>query len=79
MATNKPAAVATKASPIGPATAAMLIWPELEILIKAWYMPQTVPNKPMKGAVAPIDAKVVRPLSNGRKALVMALRMWRTM
>ena len=31
--------------------------------VSAWYTPQTVPNKPTNGAVAPTVAKAVKPLS----------------
>ena len=44
------------ASPTGPAIRAMVMPLPSAMPPSAWKMPHTVPNRPMKGAVAPVDA-----------------------
>jgi hypothetical protein len=55
-AATRPIAVASNASAIPGATTARFVVCDFEMPIKAFMMPQTVPNKPTKGAVAPIVA-----------------------
>ena len=57
MAANRPRAVANNASAIPGATIAKLVFLEMAIDWNEFIIPQTVPNKPMKGAVDPIVAK----------------------
>ena len=57
MAAASPTAVATSASAMPGATASMEPPPEAKPE-KASMMPQTVPNKPMKGATEPMVASV---------------------
>ena len=59
IAAKRPNAVANKASAIPGATIAKLVFLEMAIDWKEFIIPQTVPNKPMKGAVAPTVAKKV--------------------
>src|SRR6266568_3856767 len=54
MATAMPPAVVTRASEMPAATTLKPPWPETPIWWKACMMPTTVPNRPMKGAVAPM-------------------------
>ena len=51
------------ASPTGPATRSSVPAPLMPIATSAWYTPQTVPNRPTKGAVAPTVASTARPFS----------------
>jgi len=62
MATSRPKAVVTRASEIPPATAPIpeVFW--VAICWKALRIPTTVPNRPTKGAVAPMVARTARPL-----------------
>ena len=60
MAANKPNAVAKSASAIPGATIAKLVFLEIAIDWKEFIIPQTVPNKPMKGAVEPTVARKVK-------------------
>ena len=57
IAANKPSAVANSASAIPGATIAKLVFLEMAMDWKEFIMPQTVPNKPIKGAVDPIVAR----------------------
>ena len=60
MAANKPKAVAKRASAIPGATIAKLVFLDIAIDWKEFIIPQTVPNKPIKGAVDPTVAKNVK-------------------
>ena len=60
IADNKPRAVAKRGSAIPGATIAKLVFLEIAIDWKEFIIPQTVPNKPMKGAVDPTVAKKVK-------------------
>ena len=57
IAANKPNAVANKASAIPGATIARLVFLEIAIDWNEFIIPQTVPNKPIKGAVEPTVAR----------------------
>ncbi|SSS48595.1 Uncharacterised protein [Acinetobacter baumannii] len=70
--------VATSASPIGPATTSILALPECAMACKAWIIPKTVPNSPMKGALLPIDASKAEPFSSWRRSDKICLRKWRS-
>ena len=59
MAANKPSAVAKRASAIPGATIAKLVFLDIAIDWNEFIIPQTVPNNPMKGAVAPTVARKV--------------------
>ena len=59
IAANNPKAVANKASAIPGATIAKLVFLEIAIDWKEFIIPQTVPNKPINGAVEPTVAKKV--------------------
>ena len=61
MAAKSPSPVASKASAIPGATTAKLVFCCSAISIKAFIIPHTVPNKPIKGAVDPIVARIVNP------------------
>ena len=61
MAATSPNAVASKASAMPGATTARLVVWDLEIPMNAFMMPQTVPNRPTNGAVAPIVASMPMP------------------
>ncbi|MNL25124.1 hypothetical protein D3C87_1465950 [compost metagenome] len=63
MAATRPMAVANNASAIGPATTARLVSDEAAILVKAFMMPHTVPNRPMKGPADPTVARKLRRFS----------------
>ena len=58
MAAASPSAVASRASAIPGATTARLVVCSLEMPMKLFMIPQTVPNRPTKGAVAPIVARI---------------------
>ena len=60
MAASKPKAVAKRASAIPGATIAKLVFLEMAIDWKEFIIPQTVPNKPINGAVEPTVAKKVK-------------------
>ena len=77
MATAKPAAVMTKASPTGPATRSKVICPASAMPLKALKMPQTVPNRPTKGEMAPTVANSNWPQCNRLTVLCMLLRKTR--
>ena len=62
IAANKPRAVAKRASAIPGATTAKLVLLLIAMDWKALTIPQTVPNKPIKGAVDPTVARKVYPL-----------------
>ena len=64
MAANKPSAVANNASAIPGATIAKLVFLEIAIDWNEFIIPQTVPNRPIKGAVEPTVAQKVNPLSS---------------
>src|SRR5262249_30627828 len=61
MAAASPKAVASNASAMPGATTARLVVCDFEMPMKLFMMPQTVPNKPTKGAVAPIVASTPVP------------------
>ena len=61
MATNKPSAVANKASEIAGATTVRFVSPAAAIALKLRIMPQTVPNSPTNGAVEAMEAKKATP------------------
>src|SRR6185437_12148903 len=61
MAATRPKAVASSASAMPGATTARLVVCDSEIPMKAFMMPQTVPNRPTKGAVAPMVARIPVP------------------
>ena len=63
MAASNPKAVANKASAIPGATIAKLVFLDIAIDWNEFIMPQTVPNNPMKGAVAQTVAKKVKSFS----------------
>src|SRR5258708_22457734 len=67
IAATRPIAVASSASAIPGATTARFVVCDFEMPIKLFMMPQTVPNSPTKGAVAPIVAStlVPRPIVRG--------------
>ena len=56
MAATRPIAVASSASAMPGATTARLVVCDFEMPIKLFMMPQTVPNSPTKGDVAPMVA-----------------------
>ena len=56
MAAKRPIAVASSASAMPGATTARLVVCALEMPMKLFMMPQTVPNSPMKGPVDPTEA-----------------------
>src|ERR1700736_1763926 len=60
MAAASPNAVASSASAMPGATTARLVVCDFEMPMKLFMMPQTVPNRPTKGAVAPIVARPLR-------------------
>ena len=61
MAANKPKAGAKRASAIPGATIAKLVFLEMAIDWNEFIIPQTVPKRPIKGAVDPTVAKKVKP------------------
>ena len=61
IAATRPRAVAKSASAIPGATTAKLVFWEIPIAVKLFIIPQTVPNKPINGAVDPTEAKKLRP------------------
>src|SRR5437879_1038128 len=61
MAAASPNAVASSASAMPGATTARLVVCDFEIPMKLFMMPQTVPNRPTKGAVAPMVARTPVP------------------
>src|SRR5450432_1284128 len=62
IAATRPIAVASSASAMPGATTARLVVCALEMPIKLFMMPQTVPNSPTKGAVAPMVARKLMPI-----------------
>ncbi|CAH2405990.1 conserved hypothetical protein [Mesorhizobium escarrei] len=68
IAATSPIAVASKASAIPGATTARLVVCACEMPMKAFMMPQTVPNRPTKGAVEPIVASTPVPRDMRRAA-----------
>ena len=62
MAARRPNAVANKASAIPGATTAKEVFLEAAIAENEFIIPHTVPNKPIKGATDPIEARNVIPL-----------------
>ena len=64
IATNNPSAVTNKASAIPGATTAKLVFCAMAIAWKLFIIPQTVPNKPIKGATDPDEAKKDKPWFN---------------
>ncbi len=60
MAANKPNAVANNASAIPGATIARLVFLDIAIDWNEFMIPQTVPNKPINGAVEPTVARNVK-------------------
>src|SRR5262245_31966812 len=61
MAANRPMAVARSGSAMPGATTARFVVCNFEIPMKLFMMPQTVPNSPTNGAVAPIVASMPIP------------------
>ena len=59
IAASRPKAVANNASAIPGATIAKLVFLDIAIDWKEFIIPQTVPNKPINGAVDPTVAKNV--------------------
>ena len=59
MAANSPIAVANSASAMPGATTASEVFCSAAMLVKLRMMPQTVPNRPTKGATAPIVARML--------------------
>ena len=57
IAATRPSAVANSASAMPGATTARLVFFCAAIAVKAFMMPQTVPNRPTKGAVEPTVAR----------------------
>src|SRR2546426_11793150 len=68
-------AVVNSASEIPPATAAIPADSAFFMPRKALMMPNTVPNKPTKGAVDPIVARPDKPRRNS--AVLIAIARWR--
>ena len=64
MAARSPNAVANKASAIPGATTAREVFFDAAIAENEFIIPHTVPNKPIKGATDPMEARNVIPLSN---------------
>src|ERR1700730_13460121 len=62
IAATRPIAVASRASAMPGATTARLVVCAFEMPMKLFMMPQTVPNRPTKGEVAPMVAS--RPMPN---------------
>src|SRR5437588_3645012 len=73
MAAASPSAVASSASAIPGATTARLVVCDFEMPMKLFMMPQTVPNRPTNGAVAPIVASTPVPRAI-RRALAASIR-----
>jgi hypothetical protein len=57
IAATRPSAVANRASAMPGATTASEVFFEAAIDWKLFMMPQTVPSRPMKGAVEPTEAR----------------------
>ncbi len=74
IAAASPIAVAIKASEMPGATTASEALPVVPIPWKAPIIPQTVPNRPIKGAVEPVVARKVRYFSNRWVSWVVARR-----
>ena len=68
MAATRPKAVASRASAMPGATTARLVVCVFEMPMKLFMMPQTVPKRPMKGAVAPIVPRMPVPRLINRPA-----------
>ncbi|CCV04571.1 exported hypothetical protein [Mesorhizobium metallidurans STM 2683] len=68
IAATRPIAVASSASAMPGATTARLVVCACEMPMKAFMMPQTVPNRPTKGAVEPIVASTPVPRDMRRAA-----------
>src|SRR5205807_1197324 len=68
IAANSPMAVASRASVMPGATTARLVVLVFDMPIKLSMIPQTVPNRPTKGAVAPIVARTPVPRAIARPA-----------
>jgi len=80
MAATSPIAVASRASAIPGATTARLVVCCLEMPMKLFMMPHTVPNRPTKGAIAPVVANTPvprvmrRPAAASRRSSREAMR-----
>ena len=61
MAAASPSAVASSASAMPGATTARLVVCDFEMPMKLFMIPQTVPNSPTNGAVAPMVARTPVP------------------
>ena len=72
MAANRPAAVVTRASAMPGATARRLAEPAVPRPENASMMPQTVPNRPMKGVTPAVVASQDMPFSTRRTSSVEA-------
>ena len=68
MAATRPRAVASSASAMPGATTARLVVCDSEMPMKLFMMPQTVPKRPTKGAVAPMVARMPVPMASRRPA-----------
>src|ERR1700733_7266679 len=62
IAATRPIAVASNASAMPGATTARLVVCDFEMPMKLFMMPQTVPNRPTNGDVAPIEASNPMPI-----------------
>ena len=72
IAATRPSAVASSASAMPGATTARLVVCTFEMPMKLFMMPQTVPNRPTKGAVAPTVARMPVPRIIARPAAASA-------
>ena len=63
MAAARPMAVANRASAMAGATVVRLVLPAAAMLSKAFMMPHTVPNRPMKGEAVATTDSTPRPFS----------------
>ena len=79
MAAIRPTAVASSASAIPGATTARLVFCEIAICSKLCLIPQTVPNRPMNGAVDPTVARKLSPEFRFSLSLAMATSIDRSM
>src|SRR5207245_3801933 len=71
-ATNRPKAVVTRASEIPPATADRPAVFSDDMPLNALMIPTVVPNRPTKGAVAPIVARAERTRFNSGLTMASA-------
>src|ERR1700745_878460 len=77
IAAARPMAVASSASAMpGATTARFVVW-ALEMPMKLFMMPHTVPNRPTKGAVEPIVARMPVPRETRRLMSISMRSSWR--